>query len=112
MTFERVRQMALAYPGVEDGSSYGTPAFRVGKKLMARLWEDGETLVLKTDPYERDALTASEPEIFFVTDHYRNYPYVLVRLPLIEEARFAEVLADAWRTVAPKQMQHKWDADR
>jgi hypothetical protein len=47
LSFEDVRQMGLALPGVEEGTSYGTPALKVGKKLLARLKEDGETLVLK-----------------------------------------------------------------
>lgn len=40
MTFDDVRKMALAWPEVEDGSSYGTPALKVRKKMLARLKED------------------------------------------------------------------------
>lgn len=40
-TFDTVRRLALALPGVEEGVSYGTPAFRVRGKLLARLREDG-----------------------------------------------------------------------
>jgi hypothetical protein len=54
LTFETVREIALALPGVEEGTSYGTPAFRVRGKFLARLREDGETLVVKCDYPERD----------------------------------------------------------
>jgi YjbR len=54
VTFETVRAIALALPGVEEGTSYGTPAFRVRGKFLARLREDGETLVVKCDYHERD----------------------------------------------------------
>ena len=37
MTFDDVRKIALAWPEVDDGTSYGTPALRVRKKLLARL---------------------------------------------------------------------------
>jgi len=45
MTFDDVRKIALAWPEVEDGTSYGTPALKVRKKLLVRLREDGDSLV-------------------------------------------------------------------
>ena len=36
--------------------------------------EDGETLVLKCNPNERDLLIETAPQTFFLTDHYRGYP--------------------------------------
>ena len=41
MTFDDVRKIALAWPEVEDGSSYGTPALKVRKKMLARLKANG-----------------------------------------------------------------------
>ena len=49
-SFAEVREAALKLPSVSEGTSYGTPCLRVAKSLIARLWEDGETLVLKVDP--------------------------------------------------------------
>ena len=46
MTFDDVRKIALAWPEVEDGTSYGTPALKVRKKLLARLREDNDSLVM------------------------------------------------------------------
>jgi hypothetical protein len=42
VTFDDVRKIALAWPEVEDGTSYGTPALKVRKKLLVRLREDGD----------------------------------------------------------------------
>src|SRR5690349_10569126 len=78
ITFATARELACALPGVEESTSYGTPALKVKGKLFARLKEDGETLVVKVDREARDALVAARPNIFFVTDHYRPYPYMLV----------------------------------
>jgi hypothetical protein len=36
-SFDTVRQLALALPEVTEGTSYGTPAFHVRGKLLARL---------------------------------------------------------------------------
>lgn len=110
MDLRSVRRLALALPGVEEGTSYGTPAFRVRKKLFARLWEDGETLVLKTDFDERAVLLETDPDTFFLTDHYEDYPWVLVRLPAVDRAELAELLEDAWRRLASKRQIAECDA--
>jgi hypothetical protein len=102
-TLEQVRQLALAMPGVEEGTSYGTPAFRVGGKLLARMLEDGESLVVRVDFDLRDALLESRPKTFYVTDHYRGYPAVLVRLP-VARAVLREVLDASWRRTAPARL--------
>lgn len=98
VTFETVRQLMNALPGVEEGPSYGTPAFRVRNKLLARLHDDGETLVLKCN--DRDLLIESDPKAFFVTKHYLNYPYVLVRLAKVRRVKLTELLEQAWRAAA------------
>jgi hypothetical protein len=80
VTFDDVRKLALAWPEVEHGTSYGTPALKVRKKLLVRLKEDGDSLVMPGVPAdERDMLVESEPEVFYFTEHYRDYPMVLMR---------------------------------
>src|SRR5438105_4268923 len=103
VTFETVREIALALPGVEEGTSYGTPAFRVRGKFLARLREDSETLVVKCDHPERDFRMEVNPGTFFVTDHYRGYPMLLVRLTTVEEDDLRDLLEITWRCLAPKR---------
>jgi hypothetical protein len=112
LTFEDVRALGCALPGVEEGTSYGTPALKVGGKLLARLWEDGTTLVLKVPPVVRDFLLRTTPDVFFVTDHYRGYPIVLVRLAVVDRCQLGELLEEAWRQVAPKRVVHAYDVRR
>ena len=100
--FVRVRALALKLPGMEEGTSYGTPALRVKKKFIARLHDNREWLVLKLDFPSRDDLLQRYPKIFFTTDHYRGYPTVLVHLERISDKRPAELLKDAWSLAAPK----------
>lgn len=107
--YEAARRIALTLPGVEEGTSYGTPALKVKGKLIVRLWEDGETLVLRMNIFERPYLLEAEPEVFFITDHYRDYPCVLARLPKITESRLREAVIDAWRYVAPPKMVAAYD---
>src|SRR5215468_9598142 len=66
MTFDDVRKIALAWPEVEDSTSYGTPSLKVRKKMLVRLKEDGDSLAAKVaDLGEKDFLLESAPEIFF-----------------------------------------------
>lgn len=104
-----VRRLALAFPGVEEGVSYGTPGFRVRGKFLARLWEDGETLVVKCGDDERDFRMKADPRTFFVTEHYHGYPTVLVRLARVREEDLRAVLEEAWRRQAPKRLVKKFD---
>jgi hypothetical protein len=110
VTFETVREIALALPAVEEGTSYGTPAFRVKGKFFARLWEDGETLVVKAGFDAREILLQANPETFYTTDHYAGYPSVLVRLSSVGREELANVLEQAWRFNAPKRLLAERDS--
>jgi hypothetical protein len=109
VTFDDVRAMALALPGVTEGPSYGTPGYRVGKKLFARQHQDGESLVLTVNAFERPYLLEAEPDVFYITDHYRDYPRVLLRMAAATPARLRRALEDAWRIDAPKRLVAEYD---
>ena len=67
--FDVAREIALALPKVVEGFSYGTPAFRVGTKFLARLKEDGDSLVLRMPFEERERLLSESPAIYYLTPH-------------------------------------------
>ncbi len=110
MTFDDVRAMALALPQVEEATSYGTPAFRIRKRLIARLHDDGNALVIRVGGLEREALLATKPDQFFVTPHYEGTNWILARLDTVEPQELAELLADAWRRLAPWRIVEAYDA--
>jgi hypothetical protein len=95
--------MALALPEVEEGRSYGTPAFRVRKKLFARLHQDGESLVIRIDFDDRRLRMQTDPHTFFITDHYLPYPWMLVRLATVYDDDLEQLLKEAWQLVAPQR---------
>ncbi|AOJ08734.1 MmcQ/YjbR family DNA-binding protein [Burkholderia mayonis] len=102
MNFDEVRQIALAWRGVEDCTSYGTPALKVKGKLLARLREDGDTLVVKgVGPDERAWLIESAPGVFYATDHYAGWPIVLVRLSAAHPDTVKALLLREWQTIVP-----------
>ena len=110
MTWAAVCKAGLALPGVEEGTSYGTPALHVRKKFLARLREDQETIVIKCGFDERDLRLQADQDTFFITDHYRGYPTVLVRLAEVTPDVLREVMEQAWRVNAPARMVKEYDA--
>jgi hypothetical protein len=107
VTYDDVRDLGLTLPGVEESTSYGTPSLKVGGKrgkMMVRLKEDGETLVVRCSRDERELLIDSDPDAFFLTDHYRDHDYVLVRLPAADRDLLDERLTEAWSMVAPAKL--------
>src|ERR1700744_4302061 len=112
MTFEDIRKLALTWPEVEDGTSYGTPALKVRKKMLVRLKEDGDSLVMPGVPQdEREMLIESQPKIFYFTDHYRDYPMVLIRLSKATRSHVEPLLRRRWRALASKAAVKTFDAD-
>src|SRR5580693_5202833 len=87
ISFDTVREIAGGLPGAVEGTSYGTPAFHVRKTLFARQHQDGESLVVRIDPQERAVRVAADPKTYSVTDHYVNYPLVLVRMASVKRDR-------------------------
>jgi hypothetical protein len=101
---ETVRRIVCSFPGVEEGTSYGTPAFTFRNKFLARVREDGETLVIKCGFDERDYRIQADPATFFTTEHYNGYPTVLVRLARVSPGDLHDVLEQAWLHSAPRRL--------
>ena len=95
ITWDEVREIALKLPNVEDGMSYGAPALKRGKHLMLRWREDLNAVVVKTTFDEREGLMAEESDVYFITDHYLNYEWVLVNLATVSHDALAAMIARA-----------------
>jgi hypothetical protein len=103
--YTKVSSIALSFPATIASTSYGTPAFKVNKKMFARFKEDGKTLVVYTD--ERDKWMKANPVTFFITDHYKNYPAMLIDLATVKKKDLKELLYASWQIRAPKSMIKK-----
>jgi len=101
-----MKKIVLSFPGVEEGSSYGKPAFLLNKKFFTRLRQSDGAVVLLVDTIdERDMLLEAEPKLFFVTDHYKNYPAVLAHLAKLDAVTLRSLLTRRWQRIAPKKLQ-------
>lgn len=102
--FDAVREIALGFPRVEEGTTYGSPAFKFEGKMFACLAvhrsAEPNTLVVRMDFEERDGLIAAEPKTYYLTDHYVDYPCVLVRLTRVRDDALLDLLLMGWRFVS------------
>lgn len=111
-TWEEVLEIAGPFPGLEEGTWYGTPGLKVRGKGIARLRTDPDALVLRViDMEEREALLQGQPEAFFTTPHYDGHPYVLVRLEAVDATELAELVEEAWRLHASKRQVKELESE-
>jgi hypothetical protein len=95
------RQLLLDLPNVVEGRSYGMPSFLLNGRFLARFRDEDTVLVLQLATIsERDVLMALDPAPFFFTEHYRNYPAVLVRLAEVAAPLLTDVVTESWRHVS------------
>jgi hypothetical protein len=107
VTFDTVREIGLGLADVEDGTMYGSLALKVRGDLLAcmainKSAEPG-SLGIRIGFDQRDALLAEAPQTYYVTDHYVNYPMVLVRLSQIRIDELRDLLTAAWKFVTSQK---------
>lgn len=104
VTYDTVRELGLTLPGAEESTSYGTPALKVKGKLFVRLHQDLDKIVLPVPFEHREEMMAADPQTYFITDHYREYPYILVSLARVQPDALPDLLNLAYRTaLKPKK---------
>ena len=106
MTHDEVRALLLSFPGVEDGTSYGEPSFKVRGKFFTwmRPLLDDSIVVHLNNLDERELLIEMDPATFHFTDHYRDHPIVLARIATVDPIWLKTVLTRRWCKVAPKSL--------
>jgi len=112
VAWEAVRKLALGFPGVTEGTSYGEPAFLLDGKFFSRFNEMEQGLVVHAEEALRDALLSGKPDVYFTTDHYRNTPVLLVRLARVPQTELAALYEAAFRSRAKKKRVAEWGAHR
>jgi hypothetical protein len=92
----RVRALAATMADVEEGTTFGFPAFKVRGKTFAWFPKKKEveqgSLGVRMSIVEREFLIAAEPTLYYVTPHYHDYTSVLARIDLMSEATLRALL--------------------
>ncbi|MBZ5520718.1 MAG: MmcQ/YjbR family DNA-binding protein [Acidobacteriia bacterium] len=106
MDFDTVRKIGLTFPGVEESTAYGSPALKVRGKLLACVPShrsaEPASLVVCVDFADRAELLAAAPDVYYVTDHYVDYNFVLVRLTRVTPGVLRDLLGMAYKFVTAK----------
>jgi hypothetical protein len=111
--YERYLKIVLALPGAEVSTSFGTPSIKIRGKFLSRWRTEAEgALALRCDFLDRQILLQAQPDVFFLTSHYLDYPAVLVRLDKIKRNVLADVTLRAWRLVAPAKLVREHDSEQ
>lgn len=114
-----VQTLALRLPQTSESTSHGNRSWQVGDKMF--VWErplrksdvaalgssapEGPILGVRVEHLvAKEALLASDPDVFFTTPHFNGYPAVLVQLEKISVDDLDEVIVDAWLSRAPKRV--------
>jgi hypothetical protein len=107
LTFDVVREIGLALPDVVESTMYGSPALKLHGNLLACVpvnkSAEPNCAAFGIDFNLRTALIKENPEIYYVTDHYAEYPIVLARLSRIGIKDLRDLLGLAWSFVSSKK---------
>jgi hypothetical protein len=104
--FGRLQRLAAeaGLPEVEIGTSYGTPALKVGGKAFVSV-KNAETIVLSIPIEDKEPLIEIAPGIYYQTDHYRGWPSLPLRAAAIGDEELKQRLVEAWRFRAPRKLR-------
>jgi hypothetical protein len=104
--FKKVRAAAAALPDIEETTSWGAPALKVRGKMFVcqaiNKQAEPNTLVVRMDIAQRDALIEEDPGVYYLKDHYVDYPCVLVRLSRVHPDALRDLVQTAYRFVSAK----------
>jgi hypothetical protein len=74
-------KIALAIAGTEEVLWFNKPAVFLHGQFLTKVHDKEEAMTLRVSSMEmRDMMLEAEPALFYITDHYRNFPFILARL--------------------------------
>src|SRR3954469_7804738 len=86
-------KIILAVPGAEERLWFHQPSGFVHDRFLAKVHHKEEAVTLQVGSMEmRDMMLEAEPKLFYITDHYRSFPFVLVRLSALTKTVLKEML--------------------
>jgi hypothetical protein len=91
---------------VEETTAWGAPALKVRGRMFVcqaiNKQAESNTLVVRMDLAQRDALIEEDPAVYYLKEHYLDYPCVLVRLSRVHPDALRDLVQTAYRFVSAK----------
>jgi len=101
LTQTEARKIALSLKGAEERLWFRHMCVFIHDRFLTRVNEKEDAMVLQVGSMEmREMMLEAEPKLFFVTDHYRNFPFVLVRLKALSKTSLKQMLEGRARQLA------------
>lgn len=109
MRKDTVRRLALGLPEAVEQETWGTPTFRVRKKIFVMFSGAGKEAWVKSTHDEQRALIAMAPETFFVPPYVGTSGWVGVKVGTVDPAEMRDLVTEAWRLTAPVRLVKAFD---
>lgn len=123
-THDDVRRIAASLPGTIESTDPFSLAVTVKGKPKGFVWtwnerihpkkpkvpNEGVLAIVVPSLHAKEILMGSSTEKFVTDPHYNGYPAVLVRLAAIERDELEDLVVEAWRSKAPKELLREFDA--
>jgi hypothetical protein len=111
ITFDTVKKLGLALPGVEESTTFRGPCLKVNGQLITcpaiNKSAEPNSIMVRIPIDQRAGMIAEAPETYYVTEHYVSYPCVLVRLSQIQPDALKDLLRTSWQFVSAKKKSGK-----
>ena len=87
------RKVMLSIQGTDERLWFNQPSVFIHDRFLAKTHHKENAVTLQVGSMEmRDMMLEAEPELFYITDHYRKFPFVLVRLSALTKTVLKEML--------------------
>lgn len=106
-----MRRLALALPEAVEQETWGTPTFRVRRKIFVMFSEEQREAWVKSTHDEQRALTQMDPDTFFVPPYVGPSGWIGVRFRTVDREEMRELITEAWRMTAPKRLVASFDGE-
>ena len=102
--FDAAIAIGRTLPGVEVTTTWGASALKVRGKMFACVAinksAEPNSMVVRMDMAQRDLLIEEDPATYYLTDHYVDYPCVLVRLSRVSAESLSDLIRGAHRFIS------------
>ena len=86
-------KLMLAIPGTDERLWFNEPSVFIHDRFLSKVHKKVEAVTLQVGSMEmRDMMLEAEPRLFYITDHYRKFPFVLIRLKALSAKTLKEIL--------------------
>src|ERR1700748_3077190 len=87
-------KIALAIPGTTEVLWFRKPAVFLHDQFLTKVHDKEEAMTFRVSSMEmRDMMLEAEPSLFYITDHYRNFPFILARLSALTPKLLKDLIA-------------------